>query len=75
MNDGQMCTSISEATALYDLKLAYAKMPTWLMTWVRDRNPTSGEESMRLADQHLHYHEQPRYPQKGQNDQFKENGS
>ena len=70
-----MCTSISEATALYDLELVYAKMPTWLMTWVRDRSPTSGEEVMRLADQHLHNREQPRYPQKGRYDQFKKNGS
>ena len=59
-----MCTSISEVTALYDLELVYAKMPTWLMMWVRDRNPTS-REVMRLANQHLHNREQPRYPQKG----------
>lgn len=50
-----------KATALYDLELVYAKMPTWLVTWVRDRNPTSGEEAMRLADQDIHNRDKTKY--------------
>ena len=62
VNDGQICVY---------LKLVYAQMPMWLMTWVRDRSPTTREEAMRLADQHFHNCKQLRYPQNGRHDQFK----
>lgn len=55
----QKCRSQQELQDLYDTDFVLERMPSWLSTWVRDKDPASFKEVLRIADQHVENQRRP----------------